>query len=227
LKITAASGQSKWATEPGFHALKGRFYLQDLVLGIAVVIATFAGPVFAVIMTRHIDNVRREKERRLNVFRTLMATRRALVSPEKVTALNMVEIEFYGIESVQVAHQEVMAHINTDPPLPHGWAERHRTLLTRLLSEMAKVLGYQLQQLDVLEGGYYPQAFADVEIEQQAVRRALIEVLSGRRPLGISPAAPIPPAPFPPPPPVIGAAPNASAPPSFFPPPPTTPTRGN
>jgi hypothetical protein len=180
-------------------------------------------------VTRHVDNLRRVKERRLNVFRSLMATRRASLSPDKVIALNMVEIEFYGIPSVQDAHREVMTHINVPGPQPPGWAERHRSLMTRLLSEMARELGYELPQLDVFEGGYYPQGLADMETEQQAVRRALIEVLSGRRPLGVSPAPPVPPTPFPPPPPAIGGGPTPSpaAPPSFFPPPPTTPTRGN
>jgi len=174
------------------------------ILGVAIVIATFTGPLSAVVVTRRIDNRRLIRERRLAVFRSLMATRRATLSQEQVTALNMVEIEFYGIRSVQDAHREVMAHINARGA-PDGWNERHRALLTRLLSEMARVLGHNLQQLDVLKGGYYPQGFLDLDIEQQAVRRALIEVLSGRRPLAVSPAAPAPPAPFPPPPP--GAAP--------------------
>ena len=65
---------------------------------------------------------------------------------------------------------------------------------------MAKVLGYNIQQLDVLEGGYWPQGFVDIESEQQQVRQVLLEVLSGRRPLTVSPAAPTPPSPFPPPP---------------------------
>jgi hypothetical protein len=43
--------------------------------------------------------------------------------------------------------------------------------MTKLLSEMAKVLGYNLQQLDVLEGGYYPQGFFDIETEEQDSRR--------------------------------------------------------
>jgi hypothetical protein len=72
---------------------------------------------------------------------------------------------------------------------------------------MAKVLSYNLQQLDVLEGGYYPQGFADIELEQQSVRRALIQVLSGNRPLIVSPAAPTLPAPFPPPPAPSGSEP--------------------
>jgi hypothetical protein len=202
---------------------QGDALLHDVVLGIAVVIATFAGPIFAVLMTRHIDKVRLMRERRENIFRTLMATRRTLISPEKAVALNMVEIEFYGIQSVQEAHREVMAHINAPRPLPDNWGDRHRALLTRLLSEIAQVLGYKLQQLDVLEGGYYPQGLADMEVEQQAVRRALIEVLSGRRPLGVSPAAPAPPAPFPPPP--IAVNPTTPPPPSIFPPPPPN-TRG-
>ena len=138
----------------------------------------------------------------------------------------MVEIEFYGVQSVQDAHREVMAHINAPRPLPAGWNERHRALLTRLLSEMARVLGYKLQQLDVLEGGYYPQGFADIETEQQTVRRALIEVLSGRRPLAVSPAAPAPPAPFPLPPPPTEANPAAPAAPPIFPLPPIS-TGGN
>ena len=83
--------------------------------------------------------------------------------------------------------------------------EHHRKLVTKLLTEMAKVLGYELQQLDVLDGGYHPQGFVDIENEQQAVRRALIQTLSGNRPLIVSPAAPAPPAPFPPPPAPLGA----------------------
>jgi hypothetical protein len=179
------------------QSLEGRL---DFYLGIAVVIATVAGPIIAVLVTRHVDDVRRVRDRRLDVFRSLMATRRALIAPDKVKALNMVEIEFYGIQSIGDAYQEIMAHINTPPPMPAGWDERHRKLMTKLLTEMAKILGYKLQQFDVLDGGYYPQAFADIELEQQALRREAIQVFSGKRPLVVSPAAPAPPSPFPPPP---------------------------
>jgi hypothetical protein len=130
-----------------------------------------------------------------------MGSRRTPLSPDRVKALNLVEIEFYGVRTVEDAHREVMRHINTPDPLPADWDTRQRSLMTKLLSEMAKVLGYDLQQLDVLEGGYWPRGFADIETEQQQVRRSLLEVLSGRRPLMIRPSAPEPPALFPPPPP--------------------------
>jgi hypothetical protein len=127
------------------------------ILGLAVVFATLAGPVLAVLVTRSIDESRQADERRLEVFRSLMATRRSTLSEDKVKALNLVEIEFYGEKAVELTHREVMNHINTPPPLPEGWNDRQRKLMTKLLSEMAKVLGYELQQLDVLDGGYYPQ----------------------------------------------------------------------
>ena len=175
----------------------------QIVLGLAVVCATLLGPVLAVWVTRTVDDSRRVQDRRLDIFRALMATRRTALSPEKVRALNLVEIEFFGVRPVEDAHKEVIDHINSPRPLPEGWGERHRKLMTKLLTEMAKTLNYNLQQLDVLDGGYYPQGLFDIELEQQAVRQSLIEVLSGRRPLIVSPGAPTPPSPFPPPPPPL------------------------
>ena len=172
----------------------------DMVLGSAVVIATFGGPIAAVIVTRIIDDQRDQRRRRLELFRALMISRRTSLSIERVQALNMIEIEFYGAAKVQSAHRDLMRHINTPSPLPANWEEHLRTLYTRLLTEMGATLGYNFQQLDVLEGGYYPQGSANIELEQQEVRRGLIAVLSGHRPLPISPIAPAPPAPFPPPP---------------------------
>jgi hypothetical protein len=173
----------------------------DLYLGIAIVFATLAGPVLAVYVTRRGDDKRQRLARQLEVFRSLMAARRIPLSPERVRALNLVEIEFHGVRNVEDTYRDLMRHINAPRPLPANWHERQRSLTTKLLSEMAKVLGYNLQQLDVLEGGYWPQGLTDIEAEQQQVRQSLLEVLSGRRPLVVSPAAPAPPAPFPPPPP--------------------------
>jgi len=172
----------------------------DLYLGIAVVLATLLGPVLAVCVTRMLDEQRRRVARQLEVFRSLMAARRVPLSPDRVKSLNLVEIDFHGVSSVEYAYRDLMQHINTPPPLPANWHERQRSLTTKLLSEMAKILGYDLQQLDVLEGGYWPQGFQDIEAQQQQVRQSLIEVLTGRRPLLISSAAPTPPSPFPPPP---------------------------
>jgi hypothetical protein len=174
----------------------------DIVLGISIVIATFAGPILAVCVTRYLDDRRQVRERQLRVFRSLMATRRTTLAPEKVRALNLVEIEFHGRENVISAFGALMTHLNDRQAVQQSdFTDRHQKLLTKLLSEMAKVLGYELPQLDVLEGGYYPQGHADIELEQQALRRAVIAVMTGNRPLLVSPAAATPAAPYPPPPP--------------------------
>jgi hypothetical protein len=174
----------------------------DFWLGIAVVIATLLGPVSAVFVTRWIDAERDQRNRRMEVFRSMMGARRAPLSPERVRALNMVEIEFHGVKLVEAAYRDLFQHLHTSSQVNReAWQETSRKLSTRLLTEIAKVLGYKLQQLDVLDGGYYPQGFADIETEQQAVRRLLIELLSNKRPISVSPAIASPPAPFPPPPP--------------------------
>lgn len=187
----------------------------NIVLGLGVIVATLFGPVLAVMVTRWHDNASRVRERRLEIFRILMATRRTILSPERVRALNLVEIDFYGKKGVEEAHREVMKHINTSAQLnPQKWNDQLRSLITRLLSEMAKVLGYSLQQLDVLEGGYHPQGFVDIELEQQTLRRVLIQVFSGNRPLSVSPAVQSPPSPFPPPPapdPLVSTPPVATS----------------
>ncbi len=165
-----------------------------------MIFATFGGPVLAVYVTRYIDKERQSRERQLGLFRALMGTRRAPLAAERVTALNLVEIEFYGVKPVETAYKAVINHMNVPKPIPDSWGEENRKFITKLLYAMAQELGYKLEQLDVLDGGYHPQGISDIETEQQEVRRSIIDVLSGRRPLLVSPAAPTPPSPFPPPP---------------------------
>jgi hypothetical protein len=49
----------------------------------------------------------------MEVFRTLMAWRRTPLSPDRVKALNMVEIEFHGVKSVETAYGELFRHFRT------------------------------------------------------------------------------------------------------------------
>ncbi len=60
------------------------------------------------------------------------------------------------------------------------------------------MLGDDLQELDIQDGGDHRQGFVDIGSEQQEVRRARIEVMSGGRPQLVSATAPAPPSPFPP-----------------------------
>ena len=158
----------------------------DLALGIAVVIATLFGPILAVWVTRITDARRERRARQLEVFRALMRSRRSNLSPEYVAALNTVEIEFAGVESIENAQRQLFQHLSLKPQ-PNDWIERLQRLQTRLLYTIAKHLQFDFEQLDVLEGGYLPQAWGASEEEAQAIRTAALQVLQGARAIKIQP----------------------------------------
>jgi hypothetical protein len=168
------------------------------LLGIAIIIATVVGPVAAVVVTLWQERRRAQQARRLAVFRDLMRTRRANLSGDYVSALNLIEIEFHGVSTVINAFQALSKHLNTAGAPTPDWSTQRGSLQTKLLHAMAKSLGYGMEQLELLEGGYLPQAWQTTEEEQQQLRRLLIDLLSSRRSLPVSPAGPTPGAPYPP-----------------------------
>jgi hypothetical protein len=172
----------------------------DTVLGISIVIATVAGPIAAVLITRRIDKERDQRRRREEVFRLLMRSRRNILSQDYVVGLNMVEIEFHGDGKVIGALKALLDHLGVAHPATADWLDRRQRLATKLLSAMATSLGYRMDQLEVLEGGYRPQGWDTVESEQQELRQLLIALLSSRRSLQITPVAgtPAPPVVYPP-----------------------------
>jgi len=66
--------------------------LKDWITILAIII----GPILAVQAQKVLENSRIKKQRRLHLFHTLMSTRASRVSNAHVSALNMIDIEFYG-----------------------------------------------------------------------------------------------------------------------------------
>lgn len=158
---------------------------------VATIVAVLLGPVLAVIVTRFIDDSRADQYRKLEIFRTLMRTRKTPIVNDHVGALNLVEVEFIKHGDVIAAWKAYLA--NLGEPLPpieqkdvYETAVRKRdSLLTKLISEIAKVLKIKIEQLDILEGNYIPQGWHDDDFEQRFTRRALMNVLTGRQPIRI------------------------------------------
>jgi Family of unknown function (DUF6680) len=165
-------------------------------IGILTIIAIFSGPILAVIVTRFIDHRRLKQTRRLEVFRTLMRTRRMRLNPDHVGALNLVEIEFYSEKAVIDSWKAYWNHLH--PVLPPNQTEvqqmqliRDRdALLTKLLHAMAKSLRIDIEQLDILEGGYAPQGWLDDEMTEKQLRALTLDILSGRRGIPVMPFNP-------------------------------------
>jgi len=156
----------------------------DGMLAWAVVLATFMGPILAVFVTRWVDDRRLKQSRKLETFRILIRTRRAQLSHDFVAALNMVEIDFFNAPKVLSTHAELMRHLSASAD--EKWLDKTPRLVARLLYAMGQNVGYTMEQLDILEGGYIPQAMVDEETEQQRLRESLIQVLAGGKPLPVA-----------------------------------------
>jgi len=176
-------------------------------MGIATIVAVLAGPVLAVWVTRYIDKNRLKQTRRMDVFRTLMRTRRVRLNPDHVGALNLVEIEFYGEDAVIESWKAYWKHLNTLVPSGLNDDQQRRFdqerdgLLTKLLHAIAKTLGFHIGQLDIMEGGYAPQGWLDDEQTLRQLRALTLDILNGRRGIPVVPLnLPTANSPYPPPP---------------------------
>jgi hypothetical protein len=180
---------------------------------IATIIALLLGPILAVVVTRHIDESRLKQTRRMDVFRTLMRTRRMRLSPDHVGALNLVEIEFYGENAVIENWKAYWNHLRQALPVDQNQQQQflrdQEGLLTKLLHAIAKTLQFNIEQLEIFEGGYVPQGWIDDDQSVRVMRALVLEILNGRRGLPIvplnfsSPQNPYPPPPADVPPPPV------------------------
>lgn len=164
--------------------------------------ALVAGPVAAVFITRYLDEQRAYKARRMEVFRTLMRTRRAALSSDHIGALNLVEIEYADEQPVLDAWKRLFEHFGTpqirkdeekiegvtdakeidkrNEAFSSRLVQERQRLLAKLLHAMAKVLGFKIEQLEIFEGGYTPQFWVNVENEQDAIRKFVVDLARGK-----------------------------------------------
>ncbi len=63
------------------------------------------------------------------------------------------------------------------------WTNKSDDLLCTLLKNMAESLGHHFSDLLIKKGSYTPRGYFDVELEQMALRRGLLDVLDGIHPL--------------------------------------------
>jgi len=169
--------------------------IKDWVIISAIII----GPILAVQAQKFLEAIRYKKQRRLNLFHTLMSTRANRISNEHVVALNMIDIEFYGRKifgvrfqthkekSVTNAWKNYNDQLNSQyaPEQLAVWAERCEQLFASLLYKMSNTLGYSFDEVQLKRDCYRPIAHRNLEEDQHSLRKALLEVLAGTRPLPI------------------------------------------
>ena len=154
--------------------------MQDLTINDLLTLAAIVfGPLLGAWFALWLQGRREKRDRRFDIFRTLMRTRRTPIWPDHVGALNLVEIEFSDNPEVIRAWKALFEHFGQPQPrhpdeeLPDGLGEaeylerekrynvrigqeRH-SLLSKLLHAIGKDLGFNIEQLEIFEGGYTPQ----------------------------------------------------------------------
>ncbi|BDA85804.1 hypothetical protein Sa4125_33460 [Aureimonas sp. SA4125] len=147
----------------------------------AVVLATALGPIAAVAITVWREERREKYARRLDVFRTLMSTRRTGISPEHVRALNLVEVDFFGMKSVEEAWRAYKKHLNTSSDDGLSWVDTKERLLADLLFQISIKLNFNIPALEIFRGGYAPVGWEYKENMQNGVLDYINDLASGNK----------------------------------------------
>lgn len=152
-----------------------------------IVLATLLSPVIAVQVTRFLDERNEVRGRKLSIFKTLMATRAYTISWAHVEALNRIDLEFVKgkkkEKAVVEAWKEYHDLLSNDKLSAEQWAAKRIELLVELLHKMAIVLDYDFDKTHIKNSSYAPRIHSDTEAQQESIRKGVIEVLAGNRPL--------------------------------------------
>lgn len=148
------------------------------------IIAILLSPLVAVQVTVFLQKRKESRERRLYVFRTLMATRAATLDPNHVQALNMIDVEFYGSDrkskAVVDAFKVYLEHHRKNTESAQ-WGDRKRELLVDLLRTMAESLGFEFDRVSIDRTSYFPVGWGRAEDEINQIRTLAVDLLAGRR----------------------------------------------
>jgi hypothetical protein len=161
-----------------------------------LILATLGGPILAVQAQTFLERRRASTARRLNVFRTVMATRGARLSAAHVEALNLIDIEFYTpaqrflrqspkFRRVRSAWRSYYAHLESPFPKEEAqvavYLNQRNELFTDLVYEMAIAVGYaEFDKDEIRKVSYVPQLHENIESEQTVIRKGFSEIFSGK-----------------------------------------------
>lgn len=152
---------------------------------VLMVAATALSPLIAVQVTRFLDDRNEERGRKLQVFKTLMATRAYSISPQHVEALNRIDLEFSlkkpNEKTVLEVWQQYLDHLGNVKMEAGAWNVRRVDLLVDLLYAMGKAVGYDFNKTQIKNGTYAPTAHGRIEEEQERIRAMSLELLEGKR----------------------------------------------
>lgn len=170
------------------------------------VVALIAGPFIAVRAQRRLEVAAEHRQRRRQLFRTLMATRAARMSPMHVESLNLIDTDFGGEEQSAGDKAVIDAwHVyldsldwnNSDEATLAAQIQASEEKFIELLFQMSRALGYQFDKPYLRKGIYSPTGHSAQEQRQREAQDRLFRVLGGEQAIVIRPELPYGPQPQP------------------------------
>jgi hypothetical protein len=153
------------------------------------VFAIIVGPILAVQISQFIERFKEKKQRKIYIFRTLMATRGTPIEPVHVEALNLIDIEFHGKDkkskAVIDAWNDYRDHLNTNGPF-EVWITKSQDLLIELLYKMSICLNYNFEKTAIRKLSYIPSGLAEDRRNIQNVMVGLNKVFNGEAGIPVS-----------------------------------------
>jgi hypothetical protein len=175
----------------------------------ATVAAIVYGLIKAVEITRRKDLERDADARKRGVLAALMRTRKMVMNPDHVGALNQVQLEFFDHPKVIDAYRSYIANLSETVPPPgnelQNFLARRSDRFFDLLHAIANATGVIIDRHELDRLSYMPFGWQTEQEEARTFRTAMIAVLQGQKPLLVAAAPPQaqiqqPSNPFPPPP---------------------------
>lgn len=138
---------------------------------LSIVIAAFGSGLLATIVTIVVQKHSETKKDKVHIFETLMSHRYLITDKENVEALNKVEVIFYNKSDVRKAWKEFLDIADRGATSVTN-AENVDDKYLKLLSEIAKCIGYKSIDWENIKRYYYPQGLATKIAEEEMLRKA-------------------------------------------------------
>lgn len=155
---------------------------------VLTLLAILLGPILAIQIQKRIETHKEIKDRKLNIFKSLMATRGARVSFEHVRALNMIDIEFTKHKDIAEAWKYYLDCLCNSDMVDGNlqlWANERDKLFVDLMNKMGTALGYHFDKVHLKKSIYTPIAHNEEEIYQLSIREQLKKIFNGEQSISV------------------------------------------
>jgi hypothetical protein len=148
--------------------------------------AIIVGPIAAWLLSYAINKRKEAKDRKLNIFRTLMATRSFFLRfrLEHVGVLNTIPVEFSNEEKVLKAWRDYLFTMNSTENNEELWRKRNDAFF-ELVHRISKSIGYNLDKDQIMNTSYEPSGYGDEAQDWIKVRKSLIDILDHKAALPV------------------------------------------